>query len=218
MSQKLNLRIHSVKCVDETNGQYLERFGNDEIWLGGYTIASNGDTQFIAPFQVGAGFDDGDVVVLQPPRVFCSFDFGTPGRWQEFGVGLVLVEKDNGGMRDAIQKIAAKVQADLKAQMALAPAAGGGDAPRGLLFEIIKWALTVIGPIVAAYVKRQIIAGYNDDIFQPQHATQSVRGPNFNFGGSPTSARKTVTFREHDGLYELVYDWQVTGGAGPVLA
>lgn len=215
MSQKLNLRVHSVKCVDETNGQYIERFGNDEIWLGGYSIASNGDTQTIAPFQVGAGFDDGDVVVLQPPRVMCSFDFGTPGRWQEFGVGLVLIEKDNGGMREAIEKIAAKVQTELKAQIALAPPAGGGTT-RSLLFEILKWALPIIAPVVADYVKRKIIAAYNDDIFQPQHATQSVRGPNFSFGGSQGSARKTVVFREHDGLYELVYDWQVTG-AGTAL-
>ncbi len=215
MSQKLNLRIHSVKCVDETNGQYIERFGNDEIWLGGYRIASNGDTTVIPAFQIGAGFDDGDVVVFQPPRVMCSFDFGTPGRSQEFGVGLVLVEKDNGGMREAIEKIAARVQTDLKAQIALAPPAGG-PTPRGLIFEILKWALPLIASKLASYVKRVIIAAYNDDIFQPQHTTQSVRAPNFSFGGSPSSARKTLVFREHDGLYELVYDWQVSGAGTAV--
>lgn len=35
MSTQLNLRIHQVKCVDETGGRWAEKFGNDEIYLGG---------------------------------------------------------------------------------------------------------------------------------------------------------------------------------------
>ena len=73
MSQQISLRVHSVKCIDETNGAWAERFGNDEIWLGGYTISSTGDTQPIAPSEVYAGFDDGDVKVFEPPRVFHTF-------------------------------------------------------------------------------------------------------------------------------------------------
>ena len=98
MSQQISLRVHSVKCVDETNGAWAERLGNDEIWLGGYTIAANGDTQVIAPWEVYAGFDDNDVKVFDPPRVFHTFTPSPVGYPQELALGLVLVEKDNGGM------------------------------------------------------------------------------------------------------------------------
>lgn len=209
MSQTLQLRIHSVRCIDETNGQWAERFGNDEIWLGGYSIAANGDTRVIDPFQVGAHFDDGEVVVFEPPRVMWSTGFSTaPGQWQEYGIGLVLIEKDNGGMREAIAEIARLVQARLKEQLA-----SGQPAPmaRGLVVSALKWAVSAISPYVAAEVKRRIIAAYNDDIFQPWHATQAVRSPNFSFAGNPSSARQTARFRDHDGVYELVYDWHVPG-------
>ena len=55
------------------------------------------------------------------------------------------------------------------------------------------------------------MAAYNDDVFQPQHVTLSVSGPNMLFSGSTTSARNTLRFRDHDGIYELTYDWQVAG-------
>ena len=80
-----------MKCIDETNGAWAERFGNDEIWLGGYSIASNGNTQPIAPWEVYAHFDDGDIKVFEPPRVFHTFALAPVGFPQELGLGLVLV-------------------------------------------------------------------------------------------------------------------------------
>ena len=76
---------------------------------------------------------------------------------------------------------------------------------------LLKWALGVIGPIVAEEVKRIIMRAYKDDVFLPQHVTLSVPGPNMRFSGSTTSARSTLRFRDHDGIYELTYDWQVAG-------
>ena len=212
MSQKISLRIHSVKCIDETNGAWAERIGNDEIWLGGYTISTNGDTQVIAPWEVYAHFDDGDLQVFEPPRVFHTFALAPVGFPQELGLGLVLVEKDNGGMTDAIKAIAKLVQDKLKATLATPPSSRlPPGAAGGVAVALLKWALTVIGPIVADEVKRRIMAAYNDDVFQPQHVTLSVSGPNMLFSGSTTSARSTLRFRDHDGIYELTYDWQVAG-------
>ena len=219
MSQQLSLRIHSVKCIDETNGAWAERFGNDEIWLGGYTIAANGSTQVIAPWSVYAGFDDGDIKVFDPPRVMHSFALGAPGApgAQEFGIGLVLVEKDNGGMGAAITAIAKLVQEQLQAQLAAAKAARTlPSTAAGLAVEVLKWLLAATGPAILREVKRRIMAAYDDDVFQPQHLTQLVRGLNFSFSGSNTSARKTLRFQDHDGIYELVCDWQVTGQATTV--
>ena len=212
MSQQISLRIHSVKCIDETNGAWAERFGNDEIWLGGYTISTNGDTRVIAPWEVYAHFDDGDVKVFEPPRVFHTFTPSPVGFPQELGLGLVLVEKDNGGMTDAIKAIAKLVQDKLKATLATPPSSRlPPGAAGGVAVALLKWALTVIGPIVADEVKRRIMAAYNDDVFQPQHVTLSVSGPSMLFSGSTTSARSTLRFRDHDGIYELSYDWQVAG-------
>ena len=118
MSQQISLRVHSVKCIDETNGAWAERIGNDEIWLGGYTISTKGDTQVIAPWEVYAHFDDGDLQVFEPPRVFHTFALAPVGFPQELGLGLVLVEKDNGGMTDAIKAIAKLVSEQLKATLA----------------------------------------------------------------------------------------------------
>lgn len=212
MSQQISLRIHSVKCIDETNGAWAERFGNDEVWLGGYSITSKGDTQFIAPWEVYAHFDDGDIQVFEPPRVFHTFHLAPVGFPQELGLGLVLVEKDNGGMSDAIKAIAKLASEQIKAvlaqQQSLRPLP---SALGGVAVALLKWALGVAGPIIAAEVKRRIIAAYNDDVFQPQHVTLAVTGPNMRFSGSHTSARSTLHFRDHDGIYELTYDWQAAG-------
>ena len=50
MSQQISLHVHSVKRTDETNGAWVERIGNDEIWLVGYSISATGDTAVIAPW------------------------------------------------------------------------------------------------------------------------------------------------------------------------
>ena len=50
LSQQISLHVHSVKCIDENNGAWVERIGNDEIWLGGYSISATGDTAVIAPW------------------------------------------------------------------------------------------------------------------------------------------------------------------------
>jgi hypothetical protein len=214
MSQTLQLRIHSVRCIDETNGQWAERFGNDEIWLGGYSINAMGDTRVIEPYLVNAHFDDNEVHDFVPPRVFHSLSFTTaPGQWKEFGVGLVLVEKDNGGMHEAIVALAGLVQTQLKAQLAAAAASANPGVPA---HERLKWAATKMLPAVGEIIKGRIIAAYSDDIFQPQHVLQAVRSPNFSFGGSPSSARQALLFREHGGVYEVVVDWHVPG-AGLVM-
>ena len=80
-----------------------------------------------------------------------------------------------------------------------------------IAIPVLKWALGVVGPAVAREVQRRIMAAYNDDVFLPQHVTLSVPGPNMRFSGSNISARSVLRFRDHDGIYELTYDWQIAG-------
>ena len=42
---KLELRIHKVRCDDETNGLFGSEAGSDEIDLGGTTVDESGDTK-----------------------------------------------------------------------------------------------------------------------------------------------------------------------------
>jgi hypothetical protein len=101
-------------CGSAGPGAWAERFGNDEIWRGGYRIAGHGDTQFIAPWEVYVHFDDSDLKVFDPPRVFHTFRPSPVGWPHELGLGLglvlVLVEKDSGGMTDAIEVIAEAIR------------------------------------------------------------------------------------------------------------
>ena len=115
-------------------------------------------------------------------------------------------------MTDAIKAIAKLVSEQLKAALAQPPAARlPPGVAGGVALALLKWALGVVGPIIAEEVKRRIMRAYNDDVFQPQHVTLAVTGPNMRFSGSTTSARSTLRFRDHDGIYELTYDWQVAG-------
>lgn len=225
MATQIQFRIHSVKCQDETGGSWAERFGNDEIYLGGYGIAANGTTTQIAPRSVYGNFDDGDEFVFNPPRVFHSAPLGATYP-QEFGVGLVLVERDAGGMANAVLKLANFAQEQIKkklglarelqavhAQAAAVERTEGGlgaraDAPRALP-PLLVTAVKLAAPVILDHFKRFIVAAFNDDVFAPQHATVALPTREFNFGGGNVSARNTVRCQDHQGIYLITYDWQL---------
>lgn len=71
---KLELRIHKVKCLDETDGFWGSEAGDDEIWLGGTTVDESGDAEKVEPFPVRDDFDDGEEHIYSPPIQFASFD------------------------------------------------------------------------------------------------------------------------------------------------
>jgi hypothetical protein len=74
-TDKLELRVLEVKCIDETNSFFApESIGNDEIKLGGVAIDAGGATQTIPPFTVSNNFDDGETKKFSPPRRFAQFD------------------------------------------------------------------------------------------------------------------------------------------------
>ena len=108
---KLDFRLVSVKCVEET-----DEVGSDEILLGGSAVGSFGDHVKVAPFLVGNAFDKGDVRPFPSPlsgkfdakdptkgKVLATFDlknhgakgYGAPGR--QYALSLVMGEQDSGG-------------------------------------------------------------------------------------------------------------------------
>lgn len=213
MSTRLNLRIHSVKCVDETGGSFAERFGNDEIALGGFSVDPNGTSIKISPFTVNNNFDDGEIQRYSPPRVFASFPlpaFQTP---RVFSAGFLLFEEDGGGMAGTVTSIFNKVvelirgQKAAMARKATAVTANGDEEAVAAIPIAAIWA--IVKPFVIKFVLDQIVAAIKDDLFPLQDVSVTLLSNNHTFNGSKTSPIQMVEFRGHDGVYQLFYDWEL---------
>jgi hypothetical protein len=205
MATKLTLRVHKVKCVDETGGWLAEKAGNDEIYLGGFAVThQNGETVKINPISIYPHFDDGDVKVFNPPLQFHTINLANAEAWpRTYAVGLVLVERDRGGMVEAVTKIADFFEVKLKERLAAPQPAAAALIPAALL----KQAIVFVAPILFTHVKNVIIRAFEDEIFTPQIATLDLPDKDFTWSGRPDSAEKTVRFSGHDGTYDLTYDW-----------
>lgn len=196
MATKLSLRIHRVACIDETNGKYMEKIGNDEICLGGLALNNQGETIKIPPFSVYPHFDDGDVKAYNPPKIFYTFPLTASGNWPKgFGITFILIEKDAGGMEAAVAAIA--------------------DASKNYLATHFK-ALVLSPPTIPSPKPplpdlRRLLPTFKDDVFYPQFVSLSIPGPSFSWSGSLDSVEKTVNFRDHGGHYALTYDWLLHG-------
>ncbi len=210
MSTKLNLRIHFVKCVDETGGGFVERFGNDEIYLGGFSIDAKARTAKINPFSVNASFDDGDIQRYNPPRVFATYQLGTNlTRSANFSAGFLLIEKDNGGMDTAVKKLYDKLVTEVKKRKdelenrvdSIIPV-GVGQVALSLIWSYVK-------PILYEYVKDKIIGWFEDDLFPLQDVSTTIMNANHTWHGKKYSPVNMVEFRGNDGVYQLYYDWEL---------
>lgn len=205
---RITLRIHRVKCVDETGGGLAERVGNDEIFIGGFGIDGNGQTVKVGQSEIYAHFDDGDVKNFSPPRRFVTLNLG-PNRGGSVTAGFLLVEKDGGGMGTALEKLYAKVVEEMnkKKQEEMARRRVANLVGQDIDWKVI-WA--VVKPLIMAYVKDKIVSAFNDDPFPLQSVTVTV-GPNGALdNGRRTSNPETVEFRGHDGVYRMTYDWELS--------
>lgn len=184
MASNLKLRIHSVKCVDETGGSWDEKFDNDEIYLGGFVIDSSNTAYKIAPFSVYPHFDDGDIKNYYPPLEFTDFNLVASQSWPKIvTAGFLLFEKDQGGMKNFNDKVFAKLQQELQI-----------DSDN---------AIKKVTIYVAAFL------GDWDDVFPLKTASVSILASNHTWNGSAESDRYTIEFRGHQGIYKLVYSWEL---------
>lgn len=195
MATKLNLRIIRVKCIDETGGWLAERAGNDEIYLGGFSIQQNGATTKVPTIPIYADFDDGDVKTFNPPAIFHTFQLGA-SLPKEFGMGLILIEKDGGGADNGVLKVAEKAKELITTKL---PAVGG----------VLGAAISVVATPLINWVLNKIIGGIQDDLFPVQMISIKIPSATFNWLGSNHSAEKTIKIKAHDGEYDLTYDWEL---------
>jgi hypothetical protein len=200
VTNKLELRIHRVKCLDETNPEF---WGDDEIYLAGNTVDETGDVHRVAQFKVG-DFDDRDVKTYTPPRRFTWFSLNEGPTWpKRYATTLILTEKDWGGLADFLDKLYRKVRE--KIVEAIQNAVEKPIESRELAAAIA----TALGWIMDKLVD-WMRAWLGDDVFTPVTVAMTVGSFNSRFAGNRLdSPESTATFRGHGGKYEVTYDWRL---------
>ena len=212
LNKGLKLRLHQVKCIDETDP---EIFGRDEIAMGGTAVNEREVATKIAQFKVG-NFDDGDVKNYNPVQILKSFDL-TGSYPKTFAVFLSIAEKDSGGFGDFLTELYEAIKAELHVIFtALGAAAGAaiGVAVGGSVGTVIGGPIgTVIG-VVSGLILGALVGWlasvFQDDIFEPQIAAIELTKADSTFaGGSLTSPQMRLVYSGHGGRYLARYSWQI---------
>lgn len=204
VTDKLELRIHKVRCVDETNPEWL---GDDEIAMGGTSVDETGDSKKIAEFMVRNDFDDGEQKVYSPPKQFTMFSLREGGEsWpKSYFVTLVLAEKDMGGLADFLNKLLDAVKSHVVSAL--------GAAIGGVIGSVGGPLAAVIGAAVG-WIVGQIFewlrSWWSDDVFPPKTVSVSIGSLSARFaGGATDSSNRVLRFSAHGGTYDVTYDWRV---------
>lgn len=201
--QRMFLQLDRVKCLDETGGKWVERFGNDEIWLSGVAVDATGAPFELAPFEVYKHFDDGEVKKYQPPKTLFTLSVPELGRFPKIcRAMLILCERANGSGHQTATRQALK---NMQEAIAAAKAAGADMSVTTssfwdvLLDKAKQWALGVI------------LSGLKDNVFPPMHmAPMQVTSGNFFWGdGTKLSPEETLVFKAHQGTYYVTCYWQI---------
>lgn len=199
---KLELRLHHVKCIDETDGFLGSHLGEDEIDLGGVAIAPTGATKKIAPFHVG-DFDSGEVKNYAQPKQFTVFSLADGNSWPKaYVVTLALAEIDNGGFPDYLTKLYGKVKD--WAITALGAAIGGaiGAGLGAIVGAVIGFILDLLFG--------WLISIWEDDVFPPVTVATVIKSPTARWpGGKTDSPESDAYFTAHGGKYRIRYDWRL---------
>ncbi|HEX4880543.1 MAG TPA: hypothetical protein VFV39_11900 [Limnobacter sp.] len=214
LNKGLKFRIHEVKCIVETAPSWP---GSDEISWGGASVDDKGTVEKLAEKYVGGDFDGGDRKAYNPPHVLKTFALDNEYA-KDFMITLALAEKDGNGMSAFIQELYESIKAEINVILtALGAAAGAaiGTAIGGSLGTAIAGPLgTIIGVVAGAILGALIgwlVGLFQDDIFEPQAAALHLPNGNATFaGGSLTSPKQYLHFRDHGGHYRVAYDWQIT--------
>lgn len=197
---KLELRIHSVKCLAETS-----ELGSDEISLAGTSVDESGDALKISPFDVRS-FDDGDVKAYAPPKQFHWFNLDEGGTTypKSYFVTLVLAETDFGGLATYVDRLLDMVRTKVAAYLAAAVGAAIG-ASGGLLGILIGMA---VGAAVG-WAFDQLKGIVEDDVFTPVTLSTVIPALTGRWNGKPETAAASAEYRGFGGHYRVTYTWRM---------
>ncbi|MDF2521520.1 MAG: hypothetical protein K0R84_2148, partial [Clostridia bacterium] len=208
LNRGLKLKLHSVKCLDETNPEWI---GSDEISMGGTTLDDKAVQSIINEFSVYNGFDDNDIKTYNPPMVLRQFNLDDVYP-KDFSAFIALAEKDSGGFSKFIANLYDSVKIELQVIIIALAAKWGSQigaeigSSGGPIGAVIG---AVIGAILGALIA-WIVGALEDDIFPTQMATIHIPSGTTAFAnGSLQSPVTGLYFEAHDGKYEVMYSWEL---------
>lgn len=242
--ERLAFHLNSVKCVEDTN-----EFDSDEIRIGGQLIRPDGVVTQIASHLVHDDFDAGEMRnydssaciglsasarealeqlgacngTMSDPwagRVLASAPLTAP--WPgSFGLVLLMVEEDHGGMNELLTELYQRIQDELRQAIAdLGEAAGDavaeylGEDVGAIVSEIIVWVLTeLVSWIVSLFDNvDDPIAGKSWLVTLPNRTREAIdalaSGGVDTPGESCGSTIKKLTFEGDGGRYEARLHWR----------
>ena len=207
-NQQVSLNLLRVKCVDETGGSWAERIGNDEIWLAGSAVDATGQPVKLAPFEVYPHFDDGDIKEFSPPKTLFTLNVPGGGTFPKYCQAiLLLAEKDSGDLTKLAQDAFDKVTKDME-ETKTETGMGEGDQPPPDFWDKVE---EILKEVTYGYIKDEIAAGLNDDVFPAQTVSLSITSDDFRWGdGTKESPEVWIQFDGHGGRYALACGWVAT--------
>jgi hypothetical protein len=198
---RLVLRIHEVKSVDET-GHF--DMGADEIDLAGIAILPDGRKVKLRTLDLGQ-FNKGKV--KRPSDDFASFDLRNGPEFPRlFQAMLILAERDHGaGLGDYLKQVLAgskpTVASPTDAVNAAGVATSVAAATAGDPTLIATEALRTATKLASIWAK--------DDIFTPRIVRMKMNRATALPGGRTATARDTLSLKQFDGHYQIVYSWRL---------
>jgi len=202
----LELRIHKVRCDDETNGLFGSEAGSDEIDLGGTTVDESGDTGKVSPFRVRSFGHDRDVQLYNPPRRFTFFNLTEGTAFPKtYVVTLALAEIDSGGFNEFLRKLTEKIKDRVIAALtaAIGGAVGASGGPIGI-------AIGVAVGYVVGKVFELLSNLWKDDVFKPVPVHVTIPSLSARWtGGKTDGPEQTAVFKGFGGQYTVTYDWKL---------
>jgi hypothetical protein len=202
----LEFRIHSVKCVDETDGFLDSEAGSDEISIGGVKIDDTADVEKVIVTNIGSFSKDGAVKNFSPPRSFATFDLTQAAFFPaSYSVTLVVAEVDMGGLPEFVNALYNKVKEKVITALttAIGTAIGATTGPAGAVVG------AAVGFIVGE-VFQVLKSAWDDDVFRPATLQIQIPSRSHRFeNGAEDSPEATTTFNGHGGKYQVVWDWRL---------
>ena len=207
----LELRLHHIKCVDETDGFLGSEAGSDEIHVGALLIDPIQRTTKPPIHDLGEFASDGAERLFSPPLVLGGWDLRVGFYWPRTCTALVyLSEIDEGGFPEWLAKVFdfAKSKAAAAVTSAIGAAIGGliGAGIGALVGALVGW---VIGELIGA-----IKTWWEDDVFEPGTLTVNVAAADATFAGQTTSPQFQFRYVGHGGEYVLTADVRMTTRPG----
>lgn len=206
-AKQLELRVHNVKCIDETGGSRVTEWGSDDIYLGGTAVVLKYPIPSVVQvpyFKVGQ-FDDDDRKTYDPPKTFSTFDLRKSSSFpRNYAVSLVLVERDSGDqMNEFLNALAEKQQEAVVKAYQLAKSKGQEAETEEFWNFVWDEAKNIVKELLLDWWR----SVRKDDIFEPGNATIAIASLNHNWNGKPNSPVSKLTYKGHNATYEVSYDW-----------